>query len=56
MRATAGLPRVGGGGRGWLLVALVGNGLLLGRWMLIPAGVFLAWALSGMIRQGRRRI
>ena len=27
MRATAGLPRVGGGGRGWLLVALVGNGL-----------------------------
>ena len=37
-------------------MALVGNGLLLGRWMLIPAGVFLAWALSGMIRQGRRRI
>ena len=37
-------------------MVLVGNGLLLGRWLLIPAGVFLAWALAGMIRQGRHRI
>ncbi len=36
-------------------MVLVGNGLLLGRWLLIPAGVFLAWALAGMIRQGRHR-
>lgn len=37
-------------------MTLVGNGLLLGRWMLLPASVFLGWALVGMIRQGRRRI
>lgn len=36
-------------------VVLVANGLLLGRWLLIPAGVFLLWALAGMIRQGRHR-
>lgn len=36
-------------------MVLVGNGLLLGRWLLIPAGVFLAWSIAGMIRQGRRR-
>jgi len=37
-------------------MVLVGNGLLLGRWLLIPAAVFLTWALAGMIRQGRHRI
>ena len=36
-------------------MVLVGNGLLLGRWLLIPAAVFLAWSLAGMVRQGRRR-
>ena len=36
-------------------MVLVGNGLLLGRWMLIPAAVFLLWSLVGMVRQGRRR-
>lgn len=36
-------------------MVLVANGLLLGRWLLIPAGVFLLWALAGMIRQGRHR-
>lgn len=34
----------------------VGNGLLLGRWFLIPSAVFLVWALAGMIRQGRHRL
>lgn len=37
-------------------MVLVGNGLLLGRWLLIPAGVLLVWSLGGMIRQGRHRI
>ena len=37
-------------------MALIANGLLLGRWLVIPAVVFLAWALAGMIRQGRHRI
>ena len=37
-------------------MVLVGNGLLLGRWLLIPSAVFLAWSLAGMIRQGRRRL
>ncbi|HYI60252.1 MAG TPA: cytochrome c oxidase subunit 4 [Acidimicrobiales bacterium] len=37
-------------------MALVVNGLLLGRWLVIPAGVFLAWAVAGLIRQGRHRI
>lgn len=37
-------------------MVLVGNGLLLGRWLLIPASVLLAWSLAGMIRQGRRRL
>lgn len=37
-------------------MALIANGLLLGRWLVIPAAVFLAWALAGMIRQGRHRI
>lgn len=34
----------------------VGNGLLLGRWFLIPSAVFLVWAIAGMIRQGRHRV
>jgi hypothetical protein len=37
-------------------MVLVGNGLLLGRWLLIPGAVFLTWSLAGMVRQGRRRI
>jgi hypothetical protein len=37
-------------------MVLVGNGLLLGRWLLIPSAVFLAWSLAGMVRQGRRRL
>lgn len=37
-------------------MVLVANGLLLGRWLVIPAGVFLAWSLAGLVRQGRHRI
>ena len=37
-------------------MVMVANGLLLGRWLLIPAGVFLVWSLAGMVRQGRHRI
>jgi hypothetical protein len=37
-------------------MVLVANGLLLGRWLFIPAVVFLAWSLAGMVRQGRRRL
>ena len=37
-------------------MVLVGNGFLLGRWMLIPALVLLVWSLAGLIRQGRHRI
>lgn len=37
-------------------MALIANGLLLGRWLVVPAAVFLAWALAGLIRQGRHRI
>jgi hypothetical protein len=37
-------------------MVLVANGLLLGRWLLIPSSVFLAWSLAGMVRQGRRRL
>ena len=37
-------------------MALIANGLLLGRWLVIPASVFLAWSIAGMIRQGRHRI
>ena len=37
-------------------MVLVANGLLIGIWLLIPAVIFLGWALAGMIRQGRRRI
>lgn len=36
-------------------MVLVGNGLLLGRWLLVPAGAFLLWALAGLVRQGRHR-
>jgi hypothetical protein len=35
--------------------ALVGNGLLLGLWMLLPAGVALAAAIGGFAAQSRRR-
>ena len=37
-------------------MALIVNGLLLGRWLVIPASVFLAWSIAGLIRQGRHRI
>jgi hypothetical protein len=37
-------------------MALFANGLLLGRWLWIPAIVLLAWSIAGMIRQGRHRI
>ncbi len=37
-------------------MALIANGLLLGRWLVIPAAVFLAWSIAGMIRQGRHRV
>jgi hypothetical protein len=35
--------------------ALVGNGLLLGLWLLLPAGVALAAAIFGFAAQSRRR-
>jgi hypothetical protein len=35
--------------------ALVGNGLLLGLWLLLPAGVALAAAIGGFAAQSRRR-
>ena len=34
----------------------VGIVAYLAGWLLIPAAVFLVWALAGMIRQGRHRI
>lgn len=37
-------------------MALVGNGFLLGRWLLAPALVLLVWSIGGMIRQGRHRL
>lgn len=37
-------------------MVLVGNGLLIGVWLLLPAAIFLAWAVAGMVRQGRHRI
>ncbi len=37
-------------------MVLVGNGFLLGRWLLVPALVLLAWSIAGMIRQGRHRL
>lgn len=36
-------------------MVLVGNGLLLGLWMLLPASAFLAFGLAGFIRQSRYR-
>lgn len=36
-------------------MVLVGNGLLIGVWLLLPAAIFLAWAVGGMVRQGRHR-
>ena len=36
-------------------MVLVGNGLLLGLWMLLPASAFLAFGLAGFIRQSRLR-
>jgi hypothetical protein len=36
-------------------IVLVGNGLLLGRWLLLPSLVFLAFALAGFTRQTRWR-
>lgn len=35
--------------------ALVANGLLLGLWMVLPAGLVLGGALIGFSRQSRRR-
>jgi hypothetical protein len=34
---------------------LVANGLLLGLWLLLPAGAFLLYALAGFIQQSRVR-
>jgi hypothetical protein len=36
-------------------LALVGNGLLLGTWLLIPAAMFLLYTLIGFVVQTRRR-
>ena len=36
-------------------LVLVANGLLLGVWLLLPAGAFLAFALAGFIHQSRVR-
>ena len=36
-------------------LVLVANGLLLGLWLLLPAGAFLAFAIAGFIRQSRYR-
>jgi hypothetical protein len=36
-------------------LALVGNGLLLGTWLLLPASIFLLYTLTGFIVQTRRR-
>jgi hypothetical protein len=36
-------------------LALVGNGLLLGTWLLLPAAIFLLYTLTGFIVQTRRR-
>lgn len=36
-------------------IVLVANGLLLGLWLFLPASAFLAYALSGFIRQSRQR-
>jgi len=38
-----------------LALALVGNGLLLGTWLLLPAAALLAFALGGFVIQARRR-
>lgn len=38
-----------------LAVVLVGNGLLLGTWLLLPAAAFLVFSLGGFILQTRRR-
>lgn len=37
-------------------MVLFANGLLLGRWLSVPAVVLLAWSILGMIRQGRHRM
>jgi hypothetical protein len=36
-------------------LVLVANGLLLGLWLLLPAGAFLLYALAGFIQQSRVR-
>ncbi|MBV9952621.1 MAG: cytochrome c oxidase subunit 4 [Acidimicrobiia bacterium] len=36
-------------------IVLVANGLLLGLWLLLPAGAFLAYAVAGFILQSRVR-
>jgi len=36
-------------------LALVGNGLLLGTWLFLPAAIFLLYTLTGFIIQTRRR-
>jgi hypothetical protein len=48
--AASGWPFALGAG-----VVLVGNGLLLGLWLLLPAGAFLAYAIAGFIQQSRVR-
>ncbi len=39
-----------------LALVLVGNGLLLGTWLLLPAAALLAFALGGFVIQARRRV
>jgi hypothetical protein len=36
-------------------VVLVGNGLLLGLWLLLPASALLAYAIAGFVQQSRVR-
>jgi hypothetical protein len=36
-------------------LALVGNGLLLGTWLLLPSAIFLFYTLTGFVVQTRRR-
>jgi len=38
-----------------LALVLVGNGLLLGTWLLLPAAALLVFALGGFVVQARRR-
>ena len=48
--AASGWPFALGGA-----VVLVGNGLLLGLWLLLPASALLAYAIAGFVQQSRVR-